>query len=427
MRRGTERQKAKLLDRVEGFKIFEEEGDSLRGCGNEQITHPGQSGWRTATPVWMADYPDRRMGEEGSRVVTSIRARLLQGNRRLRVSAREMIVFKVEPEPCGAFNSPLIRWQLEGIPEEQIGKATLQQELLNLNRFNFCLQLSVLEELLTVCCLLFLCFFILFLGPGGKNTSCSTGWLELDKSVAEDVHLKPDFSLDGILHGSPWSFLVTLSYFRIIEANQKPKTREKIQVSNRWQRKSCLTGLFPVLEVCYYLIWGYLYCTSLCCHMYLWLQMKCFTVQARTFAGVDIHPKVVSCGNNGGNLTGQMLLGNRFLTSFPATPLGAQREREEKTEGENRKSLPAERDWFDLTHLPPCPDSDWMQQMLVEAESRDDRGEVKWQLHTVRPRQPLFGKVGEKTGKRVFNYWSWRVVMERRRKRRRWSADLLKH
>lgn len=80
------------------------------------------------------------MAEEGSRAVTSIRARLLQGNRRLRVSAREMIVFKVEPEACGAFNSPLIRWQLEGIPEEQIGKATPQHGLLNLNRFHVCLE-----------------------------------------------------------------------------------------------------------------------------------------------------------------------------------------------------------------------------------------------------------------------------------------------
>lgn len=99
-------------------------GDSLKRQGNEQITYPGQSWWRTATPVRMADYPDRRMGEEGSCIVTSTRARLLQGNGRLRASEREMIVFKAEPEACGAFNSPLIRWQLEGIPEEQIGKAT---------------------------------------------------------------------------------------------------------------------------------------------------------------------------------------------------------------------------------------------------------------------------------------------------------------
>lgn len=74
----------------------------------------------------MADYPDRWMAEKGSCIVTSIRARLLRGNRRLSVSEREMIVFKVEPEPCGAFNSPLIRWQLERIPEEEIEKATLQ-------------------------------------------------------------------------------------------------------------------------------------------------------------------------------------------------------------------------------------------------------------------------------------------------------------
>ena len=87
-----------------------------------------------------ADYPDRLMGEDGSRAVTSVRARLLPGNRRLRASAREMIVFKAEPEPCGAFNSPLIRWQLEGIPQEQIGKATSQHVHLNLNRFNVCLE-----------------------------------------------------------------------------------------------------------------------------------------------------------------------------------------------------------------------------------------------------------------------------------------------
>lgn len=73
-------------------------------------------------------------------MVTGGRARLLQGNRRRRGSEREMMVFKAEPEPCGAFNSPLIRRQLEGIPEEQIGKATSQHGHLNLNRFNVCLE-----------------------------------------------------------------------------------------------------------------------------------------------------------------------------------------------------------------------------------------------------------------------------------------------
>lgn len=94
--------------------------------------------------------------------------------------------------------------------------------------------------------------------------------------------------------------------------------------------------------------------------------------------GLDIVSKVISCGHNGGNLTGRMLVRNRFLTSFPAVPLGAGRDREtergrerEGRGGGNGKSLQSERDWFDLTHLPPSPALGCTQQMLVEAESRD--------------------------------------------------------
>lgn len=90
-----------------------------------------------------------------------------------------MIVFKVEPEPCGAFNSPLIKWQLEGIPQEQIGKATSQHVHLNLNRFNLCL-----EQLLNR-----YFFFSFFLGPGGENTRHSTGLFKagFKKSISKSA------------------------------------------------------------------------------------------------------------------------------------------------------------------------------------------------------------------------------------------------
>lgn len=108
-----------------------------------------------------ADYPDRRMRTGGIRRPYKQKSEAPAGEQATEgICKREMIVFKVEPEPCGAFNSPLIRWQLEGIPEEQIGTATSQHGHLNLNRFNVCL-----EQLLNRY------VFFFFLGPGGENTA----------------------------------------------------------------------------------------------------------------------------------------------------------------------------------------------------------------------------------------------------------------
>lgn len=58
--------------------------------------------WLSQTDKWGADHAPLQL-----------KKRLLEENRRPRVSAREMIMFKVEPEPRGAFNSPLIRRQSE--------------------------------------------------------------------------------------------------------------------------------------------------------------------------------------------------------------------------------------------------------------------------------------------------------------------------
>lgn len=93
--------------------------------------------------------------------------------------------------------------------------------------------------------------------------------------------------------------------------------------------------------------------------------------------GVDVAPEDISCGEDGGNLTGQMLVGIRFLTSFPATPPG------ERGGGGQVMVEPGSR--YNLTeigltshphpHPHHHPARDWTQQMFIEAESRDGLGE----------------------------------------------------
>lgn len=88
--------------------------------------------------------------------------------------------------------------------------------------------------------------------------------------------------------------------------------------------------------------------------------------------GVEVAPEDISCGEDGGNLTGPLLVGIRFLTSFPATPLG-ERGREGGGGGQvmvepgSRYNLTE----IGLTSLPTPAPPYWTQQMFVEAESRD--------------------------------------------------------
>lgn len=136
-----------------------------------------------------------------------------------------MIVFKVEPEPCGAFNSPLIRWQLEGIPEEQIEKATSQHVHLNLNRFNVCL-----EQLLNR-------YFFFFLGPGGEKTTRSTGLFKADwKKTSRNQRFQAWFQVK-----------LDLGFFFFISdtLSQTATTTEKLKVSNRQKTESCQAELLP--------------------------------------------------------------------------------------------------------------------------------------------------------------------------------------
>lgn len=99
--------------------------------------------------------------------------------------------------------------------------------------------------------------------------------------------------------------------------------------------------------------------------------------------GVDAAPEDISCGEDGGNLTGQMLVEIRFLTSFPATP-----PRDGGGEGGGVQVMVEPGSRYNLTEIgltsPPLPPPrqphhhparDWTQQMFVEAESRDGLGE----------------------------------------------------
>lgn len=95
--------------------------------------------------------------------------------------------------------------------------------------------------------------------------------------------------------------------------------------------------------------------------------------------------KVIHCGNYGGNLAGQQLVGNRdpfrVQTSLPAAPWELHQERgEEGNWGWVGWTQEAITICIEIgltsasTPSPPYPKSDWTRQMLVEAESRDVGG-----------------------------------------------------
>lgn len=140
-----------------------------------------------------------------------------------------------------------------------------------------------------------------------------------------------------------------------------------------------------------------------------WNWYECFVW---TLACTDIIFRLALCGNDGGNLAGQQLVCNRdpfrVQTSFPAAPWELHQEREKKKTGEGGGDWTQEVITICIeigltsasTPSPLCPNPDWTQQMLVEVESRDGGGGVRWQLYIVCPRQPLSGmEREEKRGK----------------------------